>query len=29
VAWVDDGVVTVVAGPLDRDEVLTVARDLR
>lgn len=27
--WVDDGVVTVVAGALDADEVLTIARDLR
>jgi hypothetical protein len=29
VVWVDDGVVTVVAGALDADEVLTVAQDLR
>ena len=29
VLWVDDGVVTVVAGSLDADEVLTVARELR
>jgi len=29
VTWVDDGVVTVVAGPLDADEVLSVARGLR
>jgi hypothetical protein len=29
VVWVDDGVVTVVAGALDVDEVLTVARGLR
>jgi hypothetical protein len=29
VVWVDDGVVTVVAGPLDDDEVLSVARELR
>ncbi|MGQ0744528.1 MAG: hypothetical protein ACT4OS_09380 [Acidimicrobiales bacterium] len=29
VAWVRDGVVTVVAGPLDADEVLSVARGLR
>jgi len=29
VVWVDDGVVTVVAGSLDDDEVLTVARDLQ
>jgi hypothetical protein len=28
VVWVDDGVVTVVAGALDADEVLQVARDL-
>ena len=28
VVWVDDGVVTVVAGALDDDEVLTVAREL-
>jgi hypothetical protein len=29
VVWVDDGIVTVVAGSLDADEVLTVARELR
>jgi hypothetical protein len=29
VVWVDDGVVTAVAGPLDADEVLSVARSLR
>ena len=29
VVWVDDGVVTAVAGALDRDEVLSVARGLR
>ena len=29
VVWVEDGVVTVVAGPLDADEVLSVARGLR
>ncbi len=29
VVWVDDGVVTVVAGSLDADEVLSVARGLR
>jgi hypothetical protein len=29
VVWVDDGVVTVVAGALDTDEVLAVARALR
>jgi hypothetical protein len=29
VVWVDDGIVTVVAGTLDEDEVLTLARDLR
>jgi len=29
VVWVDDGVVTVVAGSLDADEVLAVARGLR
>ena len=29
VVWVDDGVVTVVAGALGADEVLTIARDLR
>jgi hypothetical protein len=29
VVWVRDGVVTVVAGSLDADEVLSVARDLR
>jgi hypothetical protein len=28
VVWVDDGVVTVVAGALDADELLQVARDL-
>jgi hypothetical protein len=28
VVWVDDGVVTVVAGSLSRDEVLDVARNL-
>ena len=28
VVWVVDGVVTVVAGALDDDEVLTVARSL-
>lgn len=28
VVWVDDGIVTVVAGALDSDEVLAVARDL-
>ena len=28
VVWVDDGIVTVVAGSLDADEVLTVAREL-
>ena len=28
VMWVEDGVVTVVAGSLDTDEVLAVARDL-
>jgi hypothetical protein len=28
VVWVDDGIVTVVAGSLDADEVLSVARDL-
>lgn len=28
VVWVEDGVVTVVAGTLDADEVLAVARDL-
>ena len=28
VVWVDDGLVTVVAGSLDSDEVLEVARDL-
>ena len=29
VVWVDDGAVTVVAGSLDADEVLAVARELR
>jgi len=29
VVWVDDGVLTVVGGALDTDEVLTVARGLR
>ena len=29
VVWVKDGLVTVVAGSLDRDEVLSVARELR
>ena len=29
VVWVDDGVVTAVAGSLDADEVLSVARELR
>jgi hypothetical protein len=29
VVWVDDGVLSVVAGALDADEVLAVARDLR
>jgi hypothetical protein len=29
VVWVDDGVVTAVAGPLSADEVLSVARELR
>ena len=29
VVWVEDGVVTAVAGALDADEVLSVARDLR
>ncbi|MCW2615107.1 MAG: hypothetical protein JWN08_2101, partial [Frankiales bacterium] len=29
VVWVDDGVLTAVAGSLDEDEVLTVARGLR
>ena len=29
VVWIDDGVVTAVAGSLDRDEVLAVARGLR
>ena len=29
VAWVEDGVVTVVAGALDADEVVSVARGLR
>ncbi|GAA4419391.1 hypothetical protein GCM10023169_10010 [Georgenia halophila] len=28
VVWVDDGVVTAVAGALDADEVLSIARDL-
>ncbi|MFD1932754.1 hypothetical protein ACFSKW_14845 [Nonomuraea mangrovi] len=28
VVWVDDGVVTAVAGTLDADEVLSIARDL-
>ncbi|PZA19607.1 hypothetical protein DMO24_19790, partial [Modestobacter versicolor] len=28
VVWVDDGVLTAVAGPLDTDEVLSIARDL-
>jgi hypothetical protein len=28
VVWVDDGVVTLVAGSLDDDEVLAVAREL-
>jgi len=27
--WVDDGVVTAVAGSLDAGEVLAVARDLQ
>ena len=29
VVWVEDAVVTVVAGSLDEDEVLSIARDLR
>ena len=29
VVWVDDGVVTAVAGSLDPDEVLSIARELR
>ena len=29
VVWVEDGVVTVVAGALDTDEVVSIARDLR
>jgi hypothetical protein len=29
VVWVDEGIVTAVAGSLDADEVLTVARELR
>jgi hypothetical protein len=29
VVWVDDGVVTAVAGSLDTDEVLSIARGLR
>ena len=29
VVWVDDGVVTAVAGSLSADEVLSVARGLR
>ena len=29
VVWVDDGVLTAVAGSLDTDEVLSVARELR
>jgi hypothetical protein len=29
VVWVDDGVVTAVAGSLDADELLTIARELR
>jgi hypothetical protein len=29
VVWVDDGVVTAVAGTLDADEVLSIARELR
>lgn len=29
VVWVDDGVVTAVAGALDADEVLSIAGDLR
>jgi hypothetical protein len=29
VVWVDEGVLTVVAGALDSDEVVAVARGLR
>jgi hypothetical protein len=29
VVWVDDDVVTAVAGSLDADEVLAIARELR
>jgi hypothetical protein len=29
VVWVDDGVVTAVAGSLDADEVLSIAEDLQ
>jgi hypothetical protein len=29
VVWVEDGVVTAVAGSLSEDEVLAVARELR
>jgi hypothetical protein len=29
VVWVDDGVVTAVAGALGADEVLSIAHDLR
>jgi hypothetical protein len=29
VVWVDDGALTVVAGSLDTDELLSVARELR
>jgi hypothetical protein len=29
VVWIDDGVVTIVAGSLDAEEVLSVARELR
>jgi hypothetical protein len=29
VVWVDDGIVTAVAGSLSADEVLSVARGLR
>jgi hypothetical protein len=29
VVWVDDGIVTAVAGSLNADEVLSVARGLR
>ena len=29
VVWVDDDVVTTVAGSLDTDEILLLARDLR